>query len=152
MRLKSIKNQDFLRGIQRFESWNTIWKMIHQKYIAFRWRDLFSYIIISMKRFVLSVNQRRVEALPSMHCNSLIFTIMIFHNVSWKSCGYLFRYFATKSSYFCQINDFCFIWCFNNVQLYANRNLYWPVFRVNAQVSKVAFKIAGDNWVYKWVN
>ena len=23
-----------------------------------------------------------------------------FHNVSWKSCGYLFRYFATKSSYF----------------------------------------------------
>jgi hypothetical protein len=107
--------------------------------------------------------QRRVEALPSMHCNSLIFTIMIFHNVSWKSCGYFFRYFATKSSYFwryvfiivlnmSQINDFCFIWCFNNVQLYANRNLYWPVFRVNAQVSKVAFKTAGDNWVYKWVN
>ena len=48
----------------------------------------------------LHQSQRRVEALPSMHCNSLIFTIMIFHNVSWKSCGYLFRYFATKSSYF----------------------------------------------------
>jgi hypothetical protein len=31
---------------------------------------------------------------------SLIFTILIFHNVSWKSCGYLFRYFATQSSYF----------------------------------------------------
>jgi hypothetical protein len=96
----------------------------------------------------LNWTQRRVEALPGMHCNSLIFTIMIFHNVSWKSCGYLFRYFATKSSYFwryvfiivlnmSQINDFCFIWCFNDVQLYANRNLYWPVFRVNAQVSKI---------------
>jgi hypothetical protein len=56
---------------------------------------------------------------------SLIFTIMIFHNVSWKSCGYLFRYFVFIIVFnMSQINDFCFIWCFNNVQLYANRNLY----------------------------
>ena len=57
-------------------------------------------LCVGIPRQINSLTQRRVEALPSMHCNSLIFTIMIFRNVSWKSCGYLFRYFATKSSYF----------------------------------------------------
>ena len=47
-----------------------------------------------------SAAQRRLEARPSMHCSSLIFTIVISCNVSWKSCGNLFRFFAKKISSF----------------------------------------------------
>jgi hypothetical protein len=39
----------------------------------------------------------RVEALPAMHCNSLIFTIVIFTMLAGKVVDI---YFATKSSYF----------------------------------------------------
>ena len=38
------------------------------------------------KRQYIERPQRRVEALPSMHCNSLIITIMIFHDV--RACSY----------------------------------------------------------------
>ncbi len=56
-------------------------------------------VTLTLQGFIVFV-QRRLEARPSMHRNSLIFTIVISCNVSWKSCGNLFRFFAKKISSF----------------------------------------------------
>ena len=46
------------------------------------------------RNYYLHSGQRRLEARPSMHCNSLIFRVVISYSVCWKSCGNLFHFFA----------------------------------------------------------